>query len=556
MTTFSTIYAFGDSLSDAGNAWLLTNSPYAAGLQLSAEPVSPPYFRETYNNVTADVFSNGPVWTQDLANALGLGTLAPAGAGAFANTVLSVLTAEVGASQAAIDVGLLELATGVSGANPYIPLVAGATGGTDFAIGGAVTGPTNENSPVTELSGLAAQLATFHRDVPVPATTGLATVSIGGNDVLNVLEDPNFATLYGADTTLATVAATAAGQDISQAVSVEAGFLSGLMALGVTNAVVMNVPDLGKTPEALGRGASQAAAGTVLSQYYNDLLSADVASLNTGGARIVIADAFSLIDAAVASPGSFGLQNVTSPVYSGSASSFVPADLVSTDPAVQNTFLFFDTLHPTETGAKGLAQVAQLALTSCFATGTRIRTMDGDVPVEALRIGARVVLVEGETAPIIWIGHRAVECTSEPDPSAAWPIRVRADTFGPGLPVRDLYLSPDHAIFIDGVLIPVKHLIDGIAISPVACESVTWWHVELPSHAVLLAEGLPCESFLDTGARDDTGMRRPRRLDYVSVVWETEACAELVIAGSRLANARKRIVQISQAQGLPAALFP
>jgi len=81
MTTYSTVYAFGDSLSDAGNAWLLTNSPAAAILGLSAEPVSPPYFQEIYNGVTADVFSNGPVWTQDLSAALSLGTLARAGSG-------------------------------------------------------------------------------------------------------------------------------------------------------------------------------------------------------------------------------------------------------------------------------------------------------------------------------------------------------------------------------------------------------------------------------------------------------------------------------------------
>jgi hypothetical protein len=34
---------------------------------------------------------------------------------------------------------------------------------------------------------------------------------------------------------------------------------------------------------------------------------------------------------------------------------------------------------------------------------------------------------------------------------------------GPGLPVRDLWLSPDHGVFVDGVLIPVKHLFDGVA---------------------------------------------------------------------------------------------
>jgi len=541
MTTYGTIYAFGDSLSDAGNAWLLTNSPYAAGLGLSPEPVSPPYYQEIYSNVTANVFSNGPVWTQDLSSSLGLGTLAPSGVGAYANTVLADLTAQVGASQAATDLFLLELATGVSGTNPYIPLVSGAAGGTDFAIGGAVTGPTSENSPVTGLDGLAAQLATFQRDVPTPAANALATVSIGGNDVFNVLEDANFATLYGTGTTLATVGATQAGTDIAQAVSLEAAFLGSLVATGVTSAVIMNVPDIGLTPEALGLGATPAAAGTVLAEYYNELLSADVGSLNLGGAHDVIDNAFGLIDNAVANPGSYGLTNTSTPVYSGSASSYTPADLVSTTLTVQDTYLFFDKEHPTETGESGLAQLAQLALTSCFATGTRIRTMDGDVPVEELTIGARIVLADGGTAPAIWIGHRDVEFADVADPRSGWPVRVRAGAFGAGLPMRDLYLSPDHAVFVDGVLIPVKHLVDGDMIASEPRENVTWWHVALPRHAVLLAEGLPSESFLDTGGRDDTVKQRLRRAEYVSLVWEAEACAELVVSGARLTEARTRV---------------
>jgi phospholipase/lecithinase/hemolysin len=545
MTTYSTIYAFGDSLSDAGNAWLLTNSLGAGTLGLSAEPVSPPYFQEIYNNVTAGVFSNGPVWTQDLSTALGLGTLAPSGVGAFANTVLAVLTAQEGAVRAASDVSILELLTGVSGANPYIPLVAGASGGTDFAVGGAVTGPTGENSALTALDGLAAQLATFQHNVPAPAANALATVSMGGNDVLNLLEDANFPALYGTGTTLANVAATVAGQDIAQSVGIENNFLGSLIALGVTNAAVMNVPDIGKVPQAVGLGANQAAAGTVLAEYYDSLLSADITSLNTGGVHIVIDDAFSLIDTAIANPGSFGLTNVTSPVYTGSASSFVSADLASTDPVVQDTFLFFDKEHPTSTGETALAQEAQLALAACFATGTRIRTTDGDVPVEELLLGARVMLFGGGTAPVIWIGHRDVTFTNQPDSGAGWPVRVLAGAFGPGLPERDLYLSPDHAVFVDGVLVPVKCLIDDVAISSEPRDSVTWWHVELPRHDVLLADGLPCESFLDAGARDDTGTNRPRRADYVSLIWETEACADLVVAGSRLAEVRASVARNS-----------
>jgi phospholipase/lecithinase/hemolysin len=536
---YNVIYAFGDSLSDAGNAYLLTISNYATevstvdpALTINPEPVSPPYFQETYTGssgaFTANVFSNGSVWTQDLSQALGLGVLAPSGVGATFAAVEQALSPELGASLASTAATVLAAEAGVFvtplNPNPYIPLIQGATvGGTDFAVGGAVTGTTGDNSALDGLTDLSAQFTTFARDVPAPSANGLATVSIGGNDVLNMLEGANFASLYPAGTTLTNVGTTAAGADIQQSVAAENSFLGSLIATGVNHVVVMNVPDIGKTPEATGLGATAAAAGTVLSEYYNSLLAADITTLNNGGAHIAIDDAFGLIDTVVANPGSFGINNVTSPVYSGGLSSFTQADLVSSDPAVQNTFLFFDKVHPTETGESGLAQLAQMVL-PCFVSGTRLRTVAGEVAVEELGVGDRMVLANGELAPVIWIGRRMVDGAD----SADWPVRVRAGALGGGRPSRDLYLSPDHAVLIDGVLVPVRHLIDGASIAQVRYGPVTYWHVELPRHDVLLAEGLPCESFLDTGARD------PRRADFVSRIWETEACAELVLAGPRL----------------------
>jgi phospholipase/lecithinase/hemolysin len=536
---FNVIYAFGDSLSDAGNAYLLTISNFATevstvdpALTINPEPVSPPYFQESYTGAngafTANVFSNGSVWTQDLSQALGLGLLAPSGVGATFATVEQALSPELGASLASTAAGVLAAEAGVFvtplDPNPYIPLIQGATvGGTDFAIGGAVTGTTGDNSALDGLSDLSAQLTTFEHDVPAPSASGLATVSIGGNDVLNMLEGANFASLYPAGTTLTNVGSTAAGADIQQSVAAENAFLGSLIATGVNHVVVMNVPDIGKTPEATSLGATDAQAGSVLADYYNGLLAADIATLNEGGAHIAIDDAFGLIDTVVANPGSFGLSNVTSPVYSGGLSSFTPGDLASSDPATQNTFLFFDQEHPTETGESGLAQLAQMVL-PCFVTGTRLRTAAGMVAVEDLRVGDRMVLANGEIAPAIWIGRREVDGLD----SADWPVRVRAGAFGTDRPSRDLYLSPDHAVLIGGALVPVRCLINGASIAQMPRGPVTYWHVELPRHDVLLAEGLPCESFLDTGARD------PRRADFVSRIWQSEACAELVLTGPRL----------------------
>lgn len=155
-------------------------------------------------------------------------------------------------------------------------------------------------------------------------------------------------------------------------------------------------------------------------------------------------------------------------------------------------------------GESVMFDVADLAVAiqpACFAEGTRIATPGGLSPVEALAPGDRVLTLEGDVLPILWLGHRAVDCERHPAPEKVWPVRIEAHAFGPGLPARHLFLSPDHAIFAEGVLIPVKHLLNGRSIRQMSRARVTYFHIELERHAILLAEGLPAESYLDTGDR-------------------------------------------------------
>ena len=88
---------------------------------------------------------------------------------------------------------------------------------------------------------------------------------------------------------------------------------------------------------------------------------------------------------------------------------------------------------------------------------------------------------------IVWIGRRATNCEGHPKPETVWPVRIQAGAFGENVPVRDLYLSPDHAVFLNGVLVPVKLLINGTSIAQVKQANVTYFHVKLPRHAVILA---------------------------------------------------------------------
>jgi autotransporter passenger strand-loop-strand repeat protein len=181
----------------------------------------------------------------------------------------------------------------------------------------------------------------------------------------------------------------------------------------------------------------------------------------------------------------------------------------------------------------------------CYAAGTHIATAHGEVPVEALAPGDMVLTHAGEPAPVRWVGHRRVDCRRHPKPRDLWPVRVRAGAFGRGLPHRDLLLSPDHAVFAGGVLIPVRYLINGATVIQEIAERVAYWHVELDRHSVILAEGLPCESYLDTGNRAafaNGGAAAQVHPDFALRVWDAKSCAPLVLGGAHLAAAKRHLL--------------
>jgi hypothetical protein len=144
-----------------------------------------------------------------------------------------------------------------------------------------------------------------------------------------------------------------------------------------------------------------------------------------------------------------------------------------------------------------------VTLVPCFCAGTRLLTDAGEVAVEDLRAGMRVISYQDRQAmPVTWVGHRRIDCTRHPRPRDVWPIRIAAGAFGEAVPHRPLYVSPDHAVFVDGALVPARYLVNGTSVAQIPCDEVVYFHVEVADHGVLVAEGLPAESYLDTGNRD------------------------------------------------------
>ncbi|MDA8247711.1 MAG: Hint domain-containing protein [Rhodospirillales bacterium] len=178
----------------------------------------------------------------------------------------------------------------------------------------------------------------------------------------------------------------------------------------------------------------------------------------------------------------------------------------------------------------------------CFVAGTAIMTPAGPVPVERLRPGDAVLARFAGVVRVAWTGRRRVAPRRHAVPEAVWPIRIRRDAVAPGVPARDLLLSPDHAVFLGDVLIPARDLENGrTVVQDRSFETVEYWHVELARHDVLLAEALPAESYLDTGNRvafENAGPVLALHPQFGRKSWEADACAPLCIDGPPLDRVR------------------
>jgi hypothetical protein len=134
----------------------------------------------------------------------------------------------------------------------------------------------------------------------------------------------------------------------------------------------------------------------------------------------------------------------------------------------------------------------------CFLAGTRLLTRSGYRAVEELQVGDEVQTLNQGWQAIRWLGHR--EEAKLPNGKfhfKSQPIRIAAHAFGADLPARDLWVSPDHAVFFRNHLIPAKHLVNGAnVVRDADIESVTYYHVLLDQHAVIFSEGLPTESYV------------------------------------------------------------
>lgn len=268
-SSFSKVIAFGDSLTDSGNVALYTAPNY--------QPVP-------FGGIMPSLayqsgrFTNGATWVETLATRLGVS------------------------------------------ASPYL------AGGTNFAFGGARTGPLGTTPPTPP--SLLDQFALFQLNTGgIAPSDALYVVWGGSNNARDAAVQKQAGNNAGATATL------------TQAVSDIVTIIAGLKNAGAVNIVVPNIGNLGATPEATTGTSGLDTASASVTLEYNALLSGALTNFqNSPTLNLIKIDAYGYYSSVFASPGSFGLTNITD--------SCIQPTTVCSNP---NQYFFYDGLHPTAT---------------------------------------------------------------------------------------------------------------------------------------------------------------------------------------------------------------
>lgn len=185
----------------------------------------------------------------------------------------------------------------------------------------------------------------------------------------------------------------------------------------------------------------------------------------------------------------------------------------------------------------------QMTITKCFLSGTHIMTENGERVVEDIAVGDQIVTFkDGKEVlqTIVWVGSMDVDVNNYSNKETLYPIRIKAHAFGLNQPHRDLLVTPEHTIYVDGGLTPARMLVNGRSIIvDKSIEKYTVHHIETIEHSIILSENILTESYLNTDNKDMfNGEAVNLRLEFNENAghksWEKDAAAPLVVAREKV----------------------
>ena len=184
-------------------------------------------------------------------------------------------------------------------------------------------------------------------------------------------------------------------------------------------------------------------------------------------------------------------------------------------------------------------------IVACYRRGTLIEVARGQKQVEALNIGDKVRTASGALRPIKWIGRRSYGGRFIMGRKDILPVCFKSGALADNVPARDLWVSPNHAMYLKSVLIEAKDLINGVSIVQAErVETLEYFHIELETHDVIIAEGALAESFID----DDSRAMFHNAHDYATLYAQEHAapahyCAPRLDEGYEVEVVRQHLAQ-------------
>lgn len=183
----------------------------------------------------------------------------------------------------------------------------------------------------------------------------------------------------------------------------------------------------------------------------------------------------------------------------------------------------------------------------CLLRGTQVLAQAGETYVEDLRIGDGVRTLEGSVKPLRWIGRCSYSGIFAP--AGVRPVCIRAGALAQDVPARDLFVSPDHALYIEAHLVRAADLVNGISILSTedsrAAVRIDYYHLDLGGYEVIFAQSAPVETFLEEPDRAIFHNVGEYRALYAQVVSDPPARYPARAQGFELAALRTRLALLA-----------